>query len=175
MAVGKRSLPLFWAGREELKLHTHKTPFLAVTEEWTGWKGLLETTLEAVSAVPLHARPLHAPGERKARDPGAEGRFPPTPAARRSSSVRITQERPQLGGFNCHERSHFLLIWATALTLSCTEIYLSHFTDKETEKGCDPPDLESRPAPIWISQELTLPAPMIQDFVFKGIHPQNQV
>ena len=60
--------------------HTHKIPLLAVIKEWTGWKGLLETTLEDVSAVPLHdwplhAQPLHAPGERKTETPGLREAF----------------------------------------------------------------------------------------------------
>lgn len=76
-------------------------------------------------AWPTFACPRHA----ESRDPRVEGGFPPQPAAHRSSSVRITQEQPQLGGFNCQEKCCFLLIWATALTLFCTEIYLSRFTD----------------------------------------------
>lgn len=63
---------LFWAGRVQLKLRTHKIPLLAVTE---GWMGLFPVLLEATLEVPLHDQPLHVPGEWNAEIPGLREAF----------------------------------------------------------------------------------------------------
>jgi len=47
-----------------------------VIEEWTSlFPALLKITLEDMSAMPLHGRPLHAPGMWKAEIPGLSEAF----------------------------------------------------------------------------------------------------